>query len=465
MAGFRRSSGGSPGDHYADMAAASRRNVLAVLAAGIPAVAGSAQSGPAPIQRGAAEESRAMVSLRDFGASGNGVADETAALFKARDHCAATGRGLIIPQGDYKYRRSPNWAVTDLVVIAQGRVRFFHVGAGDGFVFDAGAKASNICNNVRFCADNRIHLYGSATTRNGVWGRSVHHSHVGVNVHGCGAAHAGLHTQFSVCSVWDVVVSANEGGWHQGNKPGTGYKLDRRLSIETTSYCYFANSIIEGVDIGIHLVSSLGNVFVGGTSEGCSRYGVLVDEGAMWDRFIGMDFEVNGVADIYCSGLGTEFISCDTYDKVFITSAARRCIINGGGHERITIGRGALGCTVTNSVYNRRATGADFSDDGTATEIFNLRNGAPPHTQYLTGSATLGAWSVEPGGTFTVIVAVEGARPGDFFEHSCDAPIGALQSHGHCDTAGRVRIVFRNNTTGKIERAPCTVRVRGMRGV
>jgi len=425
---------------------------------------GFLQSGAGAAARTVQDRLRETVSLKDFGAVGNGVADETAAFFKARDHCATTGARLVIPNGDYKYTESPNWAITDLEVVAQGRVRLYYTGAGDGLLFDAGPDADDMCSNVRFCVGNRIHLYGKAMTKNGVWGRSVHHSYIGVDVHGCGRTYSGLYTQFAVCTVWDVVVSGNENGWFEGNKPGSGYKLDKRLASETTSYCYFPNPIVEGVGVGIHLVATLGNLFLGGTSEGCSEYGVVADVGAMWDRFIGTNFEVNKIADIYCNGIGIEFISCDTYNYITLGSLARRCVINGGGHEHILVDTGSIGCSVVNAVFNRRETGGTLIDNGAGTEVSNARNGAPPYTQYLTGSLTLASVTVGYAGTSVETISVPGAKLGDFFIASCDAGMGGFQMSCHCNAPGIVNVMFTNFTDAAAHRVACTVKVRGTRG-
>lgn len=421
------------------------------------------QAGDGAAARTTPDKWRETVSLKDFGAAGDGVADETAALFRARDHCSRTGARLIIPAGDYRYSRSPNWAINNLEVIAEGHVRFFYGGDGNAVIIDGGQDPGDLCYNVRFCVGNRLHLYGKATTKNGVWARSVHHSHVGVNVHGCGKAYAGLYTQFSVCTVWDVVVSANEGGWFEGNKPNVGYKLDKRHAPETTSYCYFPNPVVEGVSVGIHLVSTLGNLFLGGTSEGCSEYGLLAGREAMWDRFIGTDFEVNTIADIYCDGLGVEFVSCDTYDRLVFGKAARRCVIAGGGHEHILLYAGSTGCTVVNTIFNRRDTGGLLVDNGVGTEISNVRSGVTPYARYLTGSLNLPPAKVGPGEALIETITVEGAKLGDFFIASCDAGIQGLHLSCHCNEPGKVDVIFTNVSAAVTDRAACVLRVRGTR--
>lgn len=352
------------------------------------------------------------VSVKDFGAVGDGVADDTAAIQAARDFIAVSKARLEFPAGTYKYSVSPNWAIPDAEVIALGKVVLQYTGVGNALIFDAGPLAGDLVYNMQFGVGNRFHLNAPGTAQNAIYVRSVHHSKIGVNVHGAGAAAAALRVEFAVVTEFDIVASANEGGWYLGAKPAIGCYLTERLAGETCSYCYFPNPVIEGVDIGVHLVKTLGNLFVGGTSEGCTSYGVLAEVGALNDRFIGTDFEVNTAADIFCQGLGVEFINCDSYSLAAFGVNARRCKFVGGNYQTVLIDGGALACSALDLVYNRFTSTGTFTDAGTLTELSNVRNASG--ALLLTATLAFDPVSIPAAGAITQGVTVAGAVLGDF---------------------------------------------------
>lgn len=382
----------------------------------------------------------------DCGAIGDGVADDTAALARAQSRIARTGQRLVIPAGDYKYSASPNWAIDYLDVVAEGRVNFYYIGTGDALIFDAGVGAQ-VCCGVRFAFGNPIHIYAPATAHNGIYVRSVHHSILCANVHGCGPSpYAALYVAFAVCTEFQVTVSGNEdGGWYLGAVPAIGYFLSERRPGETTSYCAFPNAVVEAVGIGIYCHATLGNVFVGGTSEGCKQFGVYCDAKAVIDKFIGMDFEVNKTADIYCQGLGIEFISCDTYDAIRLGGNARRCQIVRGNHEHILVNKGAQGCSVENVVYNRRATGGKFVDNGADTTVSNVRNGVAPYPRWGVGTAAFTA-TVSNATTATLPIKIPDARFSDKAKVTMSASQQGCIVGGYVDRAGSVLATVSNLT-------------------
>jgi hypothetical protein len=407
---------------------------------------------------------RQTVSVKDFGAVGDGVTDDTAAIKAARDYAASSGAAIVFPQGDYKYSVSPNWGVSNLQVIAQGRVRLYYTGTGNALIFDAGTTAGDLVYNVNFGNDNKFHVFATSSALNGVYVRSVHHSYIGVDVHGCGTSSAGLLVEFAVCTTFNVVVSGNEGGWYLSAKPYNGYLLDKRLAGETTSYCQFPNPIVEGVTIGINLKNTLGNNFIGGTSEGCSAYGVYADTNALNDKFFGTDFEVNTIADIYCMGDMTEFYGVDTYTIVSFGTTAKRTRLIGGSHESILVDTGATGCSVRDVIYNRRVTGGTFSDFGTGTEISNVRNGVTPYTQFLTGSVTISSASVAYPGTAVETITVSGAKFGDKFTVAGSVSLASFDVTAQVISANTVAVHLTNITGASATKPACTLTVSGIRG-
>lgn len=77
--------------------------VLSTLAAsGGSALVGFLQAGTGAVARTAQAKMREIVSVKDFGATGDGVADDTAEIQAAVDYLATAGGELLFPPGTYK---------------------------------------------------------------------------------------------------------------------------------------------------------------------------------------------------------------------------------------------------------------------------------------------------------------------------------------------------------------------------
>ncbi|MNF24041.1 Pectate lyase superfamily protein [compost metagenome] len=404
---------------------------------------------------------RGQVNVKQFGAKGDGVTDDTARLQAARDWLAAQSDlpELVFTPGIYVYSVSPNWAIQDARITAQGEVKLRYTGVGNAVIFDADAVDAvgplpGVIYNVQFGGSNRFIVEAPGTSLNAFFVRSVHHAKIRGVVRGCGTASAGLKVNFAVLTEFDIIVSGNHMGvWYLGAKPAEGYNLDQRGPGETASYCYFPNAIVEGPDIGVHLVNSLGNIFSGGAFEGCTTYGALIETTALSDKFIGTDFEVNTVADVFCQGFGTEFIDCDTFSLINLGTASRRCLITGGQHQSIGLDVGGLANRVLHTTYNRFASSGTFTDGSLSATISDVRNGngAPA----LSGSVTYDAPSIGIGATATTTITVQGARLGDAVVISSTVFLSGLVLNAIVSSANTVT-VFLTNIAGVAVDAPST---------
>lgn len=314
-----------------------------------------------------------VFSVKSFGAVGDGVADDTLALHAARDFIAAQAfpPRLVFPAGIYKYTQSPNWAIPNAVIDCDGEVRLRYVGTDKAVILNAGA---GLVYNVVFGLLGRFII--ETENGDGIFLQSVHASEIRARVAGCGLNRTAFEAKFSVCSKFDVVVSVNQEGWYENRKPLIGYNLGQRNAGETVSYCTFVNPIVEGPQIGIQLLATLGNIFLGGTSEACSQYGVYAAPLSSGDKFIGTDFEANGIADIYCVGRAIKFQDCDTYDNITFGAGSRFCTVNGGEHSLVNVEVGSLYSNLVEFVYNRFGNGAQIINGGTGTHSIGVRNGA-----------------------------------------------------------------------------------------
>ena len=399
------------------------------------------------------------VSVKDFGAKGDGVTDDTVALTNARNFIAsnATRYKLIFPSGIYKYSVSPNWAIQDAVIEAQGEVILRYTGTGNAVIIDSNSGFTYNMTMTGFI------VQAPSTALNGVFVRSVHHSKLGFDVRGCGSSSAGMLVNFAVVTEFNFICSINEDGWYLGAKPAVGLNLAIRNTGELVSYCLFPNCIIEGPTIGIQFLGTLGNVFIGGTSEGCSQYGLSASAGANDDLFLGMDFEANTIVDVYCLGTSLSFIGCDSTNNITFGSTAFGCQIDKGSHSSILIDSGAINCSALNLKYNKLNNSSTFTDSGTNSFISNVLNG-PTNSRFLTGTLTATLGTIGVNGAASLTVTVAGAKLGDTAIASYSTDISGLSISAIVTSSNTVKVYFVNNiTSGNITPTSGTCKVNVFR--
>jgi hypothetical protein len=181
-----------------------------------------------------------------------------------------------------------------------------------------------------------------------------------------------------VCTQFpNFVCSANEAPWYLGLTPAFGITLTNQVvgpDFGTTSYCLFTCPIIEQVPIGVRLVSTLGNLFIGGTIENCTDTGVYGLSGCNQDKFIGIDHELNTNNDYSIAGNGVEIIDCDTLTRVLFSGSGNR--LRGGKHKSFDCQVGSSDNTFQDAIWNRTGGGGYLADSGTYNGFPRVRNAA-----------------------------------------------------------------------------------------
>jgi hypothetical protein len=295
-----------------------------------------------------------IVSVLNFGAKGDGVTDDTAAITAAVAAIQISGATLVFPSGTYLYSTSPNFAAAGASYLALGTVILQHTGSGNAVLFDGGA-VSNLTVNCRFEGDFRIN--GNANSTNGLYIRSVHHSFFQFRTMNCATTGAGMRVDFSVCNTYFMPrVSSNEGVAFT-SKPLYGMLLSQRGAGEGVDYCTFIGTIMEGVPTGIKCDVADGNVFLGGTAEGCSVRGIEETSNCHGNHFINMDLEQNTTDDANCAGVGTTFDGTDSNKLISLTGSSQ--VIRGGRHQSITTNGTA---NIFEDLRYNRNTGGTFTD-------------------------------------------------------------------------------------------------------
>jgi len=371
---------------------------------------------------------------------------------------------VVFGDGVHLYSVSHNWAVSRKIIDCTNNCRFRYTGAdyalilaGDGHQGTAG------CYNNFFGMNGRFIIEAPSTAKDGIFCNYYHHSKVRARVAGCGAGKAGALLKFCVVSEFDLHVTVNEEGWYLGAKPEIGINLDSHDGNGTPmSYCTFINPVVEATNIGIQLTQTLGNVFIGGTSEGCTLYGVFATTAARQDRFIGTDFEVNSVVDVYCQGQRVEFKSCDTEVGITFGSASSNCVVAGGQHAKLLNDLGATDNIYSNVVYNRFKDGTTFTDAGTNTKLNNVVNGDSGES-YLNGSKVYNPPSIPSGGVITTTVSVTGIKKEDAVTVSFSESQSGIRISASPSAAGVVTVYLENVTGGAIDMAEGTLKIFGQR--
>lgn len=333
-------------------------------------------------------------SILDWGAyrDGTNAASNNTALQSARDYVAASGNQLNFPSGTYGYSVSPNWAIANSTIRAQGIVYMQYSGTGQGLILDGGAVGVGL-----FCQTmTGFIVRAPATATDAIYIRAMHHCDYGLRADGAGPTSSGIRIEFAVCTMFrkPEVSNNSSSGWYLGAKPQFGLNLNQRGAGEQVAYCTFENPVLEGVTTGSQLNFALGNTFNGGTMEGCTSVGAVLGAGALRNKFNKVDFEANTTADISVTGGNeNEFNSCDTSTLVFIGSGNFNRVI-GGSHKTIDVEAAANGTLLSNFLYNRANDGGVLTDLGNRTHMESLTYG-PTTLQHdakpVTTAVTIGA--------------------------------------------------------------------------
>lgn len=277
------------------------------------------------------------LNVKWFGAKGDGIADDTAALLAARDYIAITHESLVFPAGTYRYSASPNWAITNASVYTDGKVTLKYTGTDVAVLIDSGVSGSTF--GMKFHGDFVVESNGAAS--HGVLVRGVHHSSIKLRVAGCGTTSSGVKIESAVCSDFEITVSVNQ-GFVTGATPANGIIVDRRGGGgDYASACIFYNPIIEGVSgDGIMFQHATQCRVIGGTAEACGQYGVSLTVDSTGNTIDGLDMEVNGAGDVFDAG------SRNSYNEIY--SDGSIAFIAGGGSRDHRITGGLINSLIDN---------------------------------------------------------------------------------------------------------------------
>lgn len=245
------------------------------------------------------------VNVKQHGAKGDGVTDDTTAINTAKTAAVAAGAPLIFPPGTYLHT---GFSVTtsNFKMIGMGNAILKHTGSGNALSFDGSSGA------IYNCSIANITVQGNINTTNAFNFVACHHV-TGSDLHARDCV-TGFNFAWVIEGVWNnLTCSVNEGAFSVLT-PTQG------ITIQDTNpgyYCVnnvFFNATLEGINgRGIYIINGANNTFVGGTSE-ANLIGIEIAEALANDcrRNSFHDFwcEQNSQRDVDIYGDHNEFSGC-----------------------------------------------------------------------------------------------------------------------------------------------------------
>lgn len=293
--------------------------------------------------------------------------------------------------GTYAYSVSPNFAIQNAIFHGNGETHFQYSGTGNAVIMDGTGQPNDGAYDITW---EGITVDAPNTAGHGYFIKNCHRARViKPKVRGAGSASAGIYINGCVCSLFVMPeVSPNaDNGWYLNAMPRYGIWLDGGVGSQA-SYNVLKDTIVEGlnqavVGSGIYMQGALGNMFLGGTAEGCTT-GITTATAALGcesNKVFGMDMESNTVQDIYEQGFCNAYIDCDTNLLITVVGTALRPRFYGGQHQSVSIAAGASYPVFDRLVWNRNGGGTFVDGSNTArglSSCFDHTNNKPgPFTQ------------------------------------------------------------------------------------
>jgi len=316
-----------------------------LAAANGSSLVGFQQAGAGAVVRTAQDKMRELVSVKDFGAVGDGVADDTAALANAIAW-ATSGtrkRTLFFPAGVYVTTAMLDVNKPTAVLVGEGRynsvikftgsgvaVRFTDANPNNG-AFTFGGGIEDIC------------IEGNANATSLLYVNYVNHFCAkNVNLREANTVSGvGLHILGTVLGYFENVYCSTNAQL-MASRPQNGIVVDRSTTtLSRATANTFIHCVVEGMTgDGIQLVNSDQSAFFGGTSENNNGNGVTIAAGSRMNTFVSTAFENSSgttFADISDNGFSNRFVNCYSKKMIYIGAASQFSQVEGGFHQRITV--------------------------------------------------------------------------------------------------------------------------------
>lgn len=335
-------------------------------------------AGAGAVARSAQDKMRDWVSVKDFGAVGDGVANDTVALQNAINFITANNKLLRIPAGTYLFSALDPIDTNNISITGDGSTDTILKFTGTGIALDFGTSAGfrqgiNISGfTVEGNEDTTAIIRATAIARC-QW--------TDINVREADPlAGVGFVFRAIQLSRFDSLVCSQD-LQAMINPPLEAFNIEALAPFGNSSNNTFTNLYAEGagvyvgvasINIGVRISGGDNNVFIAGSPESCKTYGLLVASNCRYNTFIGFAFEnLNSTADVADAGISSRYINCYSSQKFNIQG--RSCVVQGGYFERIQIDSSASRARVQDVTINNWSTGSGgFVDNGISSFYSNI---------------------------------------------------------------------------------------------
>ena len=338
-------------------------------------------------QRTVENKLQEFVSVKDFGAVGDGVADDTAAIQAAIDYAETNNGKVIFPQANYKITSAIT--VTAPISIDGSMANIYQASANTNvFLFDEGtAGAGNYQNG--FDVRNLLVRTAAGTGHAFVFRNINESTFENLLVAGCGDTafyiQGCLLSKWTHCYVGDGLTaspgfftsgaSGNSYGFRVEGYNGLGANtnvFDRCSSTNSTTYAFY--------------IAGTGNTLINCDAEGISSPAVAMYIDGLSTNIIGGNLEGTGgsisVQETNCTIKGANVLG-----GITVPSGVYGTNIIGGNVKQLILSAGSFNNTV---IGTRISTGGFFNDLGTdnlSLNVYNF-NTSTQGGMFLSGSFT-----------------------------------------------------------------------------
>lgn len=314
-----------------------------------------------------------------------GTTDMTTALVNARLVATQLLPATVLLLGEtYAYTDIGNWGLTGLTIEGVNEASSIlkcTSTAVDHTALLLKAFPNDLSSEhfVTRCNLVNLKVEGNALTKYTVRAYGISFSHWSDVTAKNARAADGQAFNFSACSINTFeVLKCSTDMETQDSIPAVGIYLDtgtrQGVGLGAATDNTFTGCVMDGMPIGVQIAYGDGNLFLGGTSESCTLYGVNIVSGiSRFNTFINYGMEsLDSTADFLDGGFMTRLINCYTVTALLLGGDGAD--VAGGLHERVEIQ--SSGCTknrVHDCIINYLGLGdGGFFDNGTATEWSNL---------------------------------------------------------------------------------------------
>jgi len=291
---------------YATFAASSGSSLVGYLPAGGSAAATTVQA-----------KLRETVSVKDFGAVGDGSTNDTTAFVNAITAMAAVKGCVTIPSGTYILTAGTNFLIgRDVSIVGIGTPILKYSGTGIGFKLDAGGSGAN----YRGIHVENLIIVGSASITDGFWSRGLVGSvFKNIEVRECSAT--GFNLKFSILCTYENCRVSND-SLAMTTSPSVYFLLGNdstagnRCQANTFINCDASGAGATSTKVGWRLLDASVNTWVGGTAESLD-YGIVIDgitPGSVSNRlntFINVDIEDCNTLGLSDTGTNNTYVGMD----------------------------------------------------------------------------------------------------------------------------------------------------------